>query len=86
MINKTYILDTDASNSAIGCVLSQIQGGTEKVISYGSKNLSKSEKAYCVTRKELLSINIFVTHFKQFLLGAKFIIRTDHKALKWLLN
>ena len=23
---------------------------------------------------------------KQFLLGAKFIIRTDHKALKWLLN
>ena len=49
MINKTYILETDASHSAIGCVLSHIQDGTEKVISYGSKKLSKSERAYSVT-------------------------------------
>ena len=70
MINKTYILDTDASHSAIGCVLSQIQDGTERVISYCSKKLSKSERAYCVMRKELLSINFFV----QFLLGTKFIL------------
>jgi len=86
MRNCTYILDTDASYSAIGCVLSQVQNGCEKVIAYGSRKLSKTETNYCITRKELLSVYYFVTHFKQFLLGSKFIIRTDHRALKWLLN
>jgi len=85
-INNTFILDTDASHSAIGGVLSQIQDGKEFVIAYGSRKLTKSEKSYCITRKELLSVYYFVTHYKQFLLGARFIIRTDHKALKWLLN
>ena len=31
-----FILDTDASDVGIGAVLSQIQGGEERVISYGS--------------------------------------------------
>ena len=85
-MHNTFILDTDASHSAIGGVLSQIQDGKEFVIAYGSRKLTKSEKSYCITRKELLSVYYFVTHYKQFFLGARFIIRTDHKALKWLLN
>ena len=51
-----FILDTDASNFALGAVLSQIQDGTEKVIAYFSKTLGRSERNYCVTRKELLAI------------------------------
>ncbi len=35
-----YVLDTDASNLAIGAVLSQVQDGEEKVIMYGSKAFS----------------------------------------------
>ncbi len=35
-----YVMDTDASNLAIGAVLSQIQDGEEKVIMYGSKAFS----------------------------------------------
>ncbi len=35
-----YIVDTDASNLAIGAVLSQVQDGEEKVIMYGSKAFS----------------------------------------------
>jgi len=81
-----FILDTDASHSAIGCVLSQIQDGNERVIAYGSRKLTETETKYCVTRKELLSVYYFVCHFKQFLLGRRFKIRTDHKALKWMLN
>lgn len=81
-----FILDTDASFETIGCVLSQVQNGDEKVIAYGSRKLTKSEKQYCVTRKELLAVYYFVLHFKQYLLGRRFIIRTDHKALKWLMN
>ena len=81
-----FILDTDASNSAIGAVLSQIQNGKEVVLAYGSRSLSNSERNYCVTRKELLSVYFFVKKFKHYLYGRLFKIRTDHKPLTWLLN
>ena len=42
-------LDTDASDIGIGGVLSQVQEGEERVLSYGSRTLSKSERNYCVT-------------------------------------
>ena len=50
--SKAYILDTDASDTAIGAVLSQIHDGEERVISYASRCLTKAERKYCVTRKE----------------------------------
>ncbi|CAK9820223.1 Retrovirus-related Pol polyprotein from transposon 412 [Anthophora quadrimaculata] len=81
-----FILDTDASNFALGAVLSQVQEGTERVIAYFSKTLGKSERNYCVTRKELLAIVKSVEHFHHYLYGRKFLIRTDHAALKWLLS
>lgn len=81
-----YVLDTDASNLGIGSVLSQIQGGQERVIEFYSKVLSKPERNYCVTRKELLAIVKSVDHFHKYLYGRRFLIRTDHAALKWLLQ
>ncbi|MEL7309029.1 MAG: reverse transcriptase family protein, partial [Pseudomonadota bacterium] len=51
-----FILDTDASQDSIGAVLSQMQNGQEKVISYASHALSKHELQYCVTRRELLAV------------------------------
>ena len=44
-----YILDCDAANSSIGCVLSQKQSNVEKVIAYGSQTLGMSERNYCTT-------------------------------------
>ena len=81
-----FILDTDASNIGMGAVLSQLQGGREVVIAYYSKALSKSEINYCVTRKELLAIIVAVKAFHHYLCGRHFLIRTDHRALKWLLK
>jgi hypothetical protein len=48
--------------------------------------LSKPEQNYCVTRRELLAIVKAVDYFHQYLYGRKFLIRTDHAALKWLLE
>ena len=58
-----FVLDTDASNTGIGAVLSQKQGGEERVIAYFSRSLTKSERQYCVTRKELLTLVTAVRHF-----------------------
>ena len=79
-----FVLDTDASDQAIGGVLSQIVNNQEKVICYGSKVLSKAEKNYCTTRQELLAIVYFLKQFRHYLLGRKFKVRTDQKALTWL--
>ena len=82
--SEPFILDTDASDHGIAGVLSQIQGGQEKVIAYGSRKLSKSEKNYSVTKKELLAVVHFVKYYKHYLYGKKFKIRTDHGSLRWL--
>jgi hypothetical protein len=53
----------DASNVGMGSVLSQVQDGQEKVISYYSKSFNKAKRKYCVTRRELLAV---VTSIKNF--------------------
>ena len=85
--SKPFILDTDASDTGIGAVLSQQQeDGTEQVIAYASRLLSKPERRYCATRRELLAVVMFITHFWHYLLGNSFTLRTDHGALTWLWN
>ena len=79
-----YILDTDASDFGIGAVLSQVQEGRERVVSYASRAISKSEKNYCVTDKELLAVKYFIEYFRYYLLGRRFTLRTDHQAIRWL--
>ncbi len=41
--NVPYVVDTDASNLAIGAVLSQVQDSEEKAIMYGFKAFSGSQ-------------------------------------------
>ncbi|KAK6181087.1 hypothetical protein SNE40_009020 [Patella caerulea] len=81
-----YILDTDACESGVGAVLTQVQDGVEKVIAYASRSLNKSERNYCVTDKELLAIRYFIEYFRLYLLGRNFQVRTDHIALKWFFS
>eukprot|EP00731_Ephydatia_muelleri_P010418 Em0005g1004a len=77
----------DASNYGIGAVLSQISNdGSECVIAYASRSLSRQEQRYCVTQRELLAIVEFVQHFRQYLLGRQFRLRTDHGSLVWVRN
>ena len=81
------ILDTDASQHlGIGAILSQLQAdGTERVITYDSRSLKEHEKNVCTTGLEILAPVPFVDHFRYYLLGQRFILRTGHHSLKWLM-
>ncbi|KAG9282328.1 hypothetical protein AMEX_G970, partial [Astyanax mexicanus] len=83
---QTFILDTDASDVAIGAILSQKIDGFEKVVAYASRALSRQEKNYATTKKELLAVVHFTSYFRHYLLGRRFLLRTDHSSLRWLHN
>ena len=67
-------------------MLSQLQNGEEKVISYFSQCLSRSARQYCTTRKELLAVVKAVKHFNHYLIGQQFTVRTDRGSLQWLMR
>ena len=85
-MREPFILYTDASLTATGAVLSQVQDGQEHAICYASKAFSKVQTRYSATKTELSAVVNFTRHFKRSLLGQKFTIITDHRALQWLHN
>lgn len=79
---KTFVIEVDASGYGIGAVLMQ-EGHP---IAFISKALSTRHAAMSVYDRELLAIVHAVTNWSQYLLGQKFVIRTDQKALKFLME
>jgi hypothetical protein len=59
---QRFVLDINASNVGIGGVLSQIQDGQERVMTYYSKTMNKAERNYCVTWRELLATVRMLEH------------------------
>jgi transposase InsO family protein len=83
--NRPIIIDTDASNHAIGAVLVQTdEDGNEHPIAYYSRCLSKAECNYCVTRRELLIIVCALRHWRHYIMGTKIVVRSDHSSLSWI--
>lgn len=83
---KEFVLTTDASNFAIGAVLSQGEIGKDLPIAYASRTLNSAEGNYNTTEKELLAIKWAIQHFRPYLYGRHFKIVTDHRPLTWLFN
>ena len=82
--DKPFNVTTDASNLAIGAILSQGKVGSDLPITYASRTLNKAERNYNATEKELLAIIWAVKVFRPYIYGRKFVIVTDHKPLTWL--
>ena len=79
--NHPVIVETDASPVGVGCVLLQEVNGRERPVYFASKKLSAAELNYSQLDKEALGLVFAVSKFKYFLLGRKFVLRTDHKPL-----
>ena len=59
----------------------------ERVVGYYSHTLSKPERNLnCLTRSELLAVLKCKKHYHKYLYGQHFLLRTDHSALRWLLQ
>ena len=58
-----FIVHTDASERAIGGVLSQVQEGEEWVIAYWSRQLNKAERNYSTVKREALEVVAAVKEF-----------------------
>ena len=80
--NKDFVLETDASDYGVGALLIQ----NEQPLAYFSKKLSLRMQQASTYVRELYAITEAVKKWRQYLLGRRFLIRTDQKSLKALLD
>lgn len=77
-----FIVETDASGYGLGVVLSQ----NHRPIAYYSHTLSARARMKSVYERELMAVVMVVQRWRPYLLGHRFIVRTDQQALKHLLD
>ncbi|GBG71604.1 hypothetical protein CBR_g9020 [Chara braunii] len=81
---KSFIVTTDASQYGIGAVLAQQDGKKLRPIEYMSKKMPSKKLAKSTYESELYALYKTLVHWRHFLLGRFFYLRTDHQTLKWI--
>ncbi|GBG78899.1 hypothetical protein CBR_g28613 [Chara braunii] len=79
-----WTVTTDASQYGIGVVLAKQEGPKLRPVEYMSKRMSSQKLAKSTYEKELYAVYKALTHWRHYLLGRFFILRTDHQTLKWM--
>ena len=83
---RTFVIQTDASDLGMGGVLVQGEGkGNEKVVAYMSE-FTSAQRKYSTTERECLAVITAIEKFRQYIEGTKFKVITDHASLLWLKN
>ena len=86
--DKPFLLETDTSKEGLGVVLSQKQDDRcYHPITFGSCSLTPAEKNYHSLKLEFLALKWSVMeHFKEYLVYAPFVVKTDNKPLTYVLT
>lgn len=82
--NRPFILTVDASKQGCGAVLSQNWDGNDLPIAFASKAFTIAESKKAPIEFELIAINWSIKHFRAYLYGTRFLVRSDHKPLVYL--
>jgi hypothetical protein len=76
------MLECDASNEGIRAFFMQHRHW----IAYESRKLTNLERLYSIYDKELLAIMHALVKFREYLVGGKFMVKTDHNSLRHFLG
>jgi hypothetical protein len=79
---QQFVIECDASGIGLGAILLQ----QNQPIAYFSEALKGSALLLSTYEKEMLAIVKAIKKWRPYLLGKPFIVRTDHKSLKYLLE
>ncbi|GBG68203.1 hypothetical protein CBR_g2755 [Chara braunii] len=82
--HKPFIVTTNANQYGIGAMLGQQDGKTLRPIEYMSKKIPSKKLAKSTYERELYALYKALVHWRHFLLGRFFYLRTDHQTLKWI--
>ncbi|MCH79728.1 Ty3/gypsy retrotransposon protein, partial [Trifolium medium] len=80
--SKSFVIECDASGIGLGAILMQ----DKKPIAYFSKALGVKNLTKSAYEKELMAVVLAIQHWRPYLLGRKFVVSTDQKSLKQLMQ
>lgn len=81
---RPWVVQTDASDYAIGAALLQEYDGVLLPLAFASRKLQTRETRYSVIEKEGLAMIFGIRKFERYLYGQEFILCTDHAALGYI--
>lgn len=79
---KSFVVECDASESGFGAVLHQGAGP----VAFFSRPFAARHNKLAAYERELIGLVQAVRHWRPYLWGRSFMIRTDHYALKFLID
>jgi len=85
---RRTVVETDARDFALGCVLSQYQGRRLHPVAFHSRKLNSAARNYEIRDKELLAIMEAFKEWKRYLWGEEepVTVYTDHQNLQSFLT
>jgi len=79
-----FVLQTDASNVAIGAVLLQERKDEQWVVAYCSRQLTMAEKNYGTVERECLALTFAFEKFQHYIMDQEVLVESDHRPLSWM--